>query len=115
MSQGAYAYRIRIADAPESWDADNASVERSKKIADTLAKCSVHVTAWKSTFLRCETNLHIDKLLGLLHFVDVKPEDITLERQIASLSGHSLGCLEPCLPISRVVLVLLGVLVKNLR
>ncbi len=55
MSQGAYAYRIRIADAPESWDADNASVERSKKIADTLAKCSVHVTAWKSTFLRCET------------------------------------------------------------
>ncbi len=98
MSQGAYAYRIRIADAPESWDADNASVERSKKIADTLAKCSVHVTAWKSTFLRCETT-----------------EDITLERQIASLSGHSLGCLEPCLPISRVVLVLLGVLVKNLR
>jgi len=110
----AYAYRIRIGDAPESWDADDTSVDRSKKIADTLANNYVQVTEWKSTYLRCETSLHIDRLLGLLHFAGVKPEGITLERQISSLSEHSLG-LEPCLPLSRVFLVLLGVIIKDLR
>ncbi len=62
MSHAAYAYRIRIGDALESWDADDASVERSKKIADTLANNYVQVTEWKSTYMRCETSLHIDKL-----------------------------------------------------
>ena len=114
MSRDTYAYRIRIGDAPESWDAENAFLERARKIADKLPKNSVHMAEWKSTYVRCTTSFHIDKMLGLLHGLDVKPEDITLERQIASLSEHSLG-LEPCLPISRVVLVLLGVLVKNLR
>jgi len=113
MSRDTYVYRIRIGDAPESWDAENPFLERAGQIADKLAKNSVHMTEWKSTYVRCTTSFHIDKMVGLLHALDVKPEDITLERETASVSEHSLGCLEPCLPISRVILVLLDTIVKG--
>ena len=113
MSHDTYAYRIRIGDAPESLDAENAFLERARQIADKLAKNSVHMTEWKSTYVRCTTSFHIDKMLGLLHALGVKPEDITLERQMASVSEDSLGSLEPCLPISRVALVLLDIIVKG--
>ncbi len=79
MSHGAYAYRIHICNSPGSLDTQKPCAERAWQIVDKLAQTSVHVTEWKPTHVRCETSLHIDKLLTLLHSLDVKPEDITLE------------------------------------